>query len=116
MKMKKNKKPLVTVLIPVFNGAAYLKEAVQSVLKSTYRKHEIILVDDGSKDKSKQLCMRLEKKYKRVRFYGFSRNGGMVRSLNFGVSRAKGKYIARLNQDDYGTKTTGGSSEVFGKQ
>lgn len=92
--------PLVSVIIPVFNGASYLIEAVNSVIKSKYNNFEILLVDDGSKDTSKQLCQMLEKKFDNVRFYSFEKNQGLGRVLNFGIKQAKGKYICRINQDD----------------
>jgi len=57
--MKKN--PLVSVIIPVFNGASYLVEAVESVQKSTFKDFEIMLIDDGSTDNSKRVCRLLEK-------------------------------------------------------
>lgn len=92
--------PLVSVLIPVYNGTEFLDQAIESVLNSTYKNTEIILVDDGSTDKSQARCKVYEKKYPHVRFYGFRKNKGMTRCLNFGVKKAHGKYIARLNQDD----------------
>ncbi|MCL4364690.1 glycosyltransferase [Patescibacteria group bacterium] len=99
--MKNTKKKLsVSVIIPVFNGASYLVETVESVQKSSLENFEIILVDDGSKDKSKTLCHRLEKKYKNVHFYWFKKNKGLASSLNHAVKKAKGKFIARINQDD----------------
>lgn len=100
MKNKKTTQPLVSVIIPVFNGASYLIEAVNSVINSDYKNFEILLVDDGSKDTSKQLCHMLEKKFKNVRFYSFEKNQGLGRVLNFAIKLAKGKYICRLNQDD----------------
>lgn len=93
-------KPVVSVVIPVFNGASHLVEAVRSVQKSTYKKFEILLVDDGSTDKSKALCRALARKYTNVRFYDFRRNRGLGRVLNFALKKAKGAYICRLNQDD----------------
>ncbi len=92
--------PLVSVLIPVYNGTEYLDEAIQSVLKSTYQNFEIILVDDGSTDKSKEKCLRYARKYKNIHSYGFVKNKGMTRCLNYGIRKAKGQYIARINQDD----------------
>lgn len=96
----KMEKPLVTVVIPVFNGASYLKEAVNSVAKSNFKNFEIMLIDDGSKDSSKKLCRKLVKKYKNAHFYSFNKNRGLGRVLNFAIKKAKGKYICRLNQDD----------------
>jgi len=106
------KKPLVSIVIPVFNGYKYLKETIKSVQDSSYRNFEIILVNDGSKDRSKELCLKLKKKYKNIRFYSFKNNRGLSNTLNFAVNKAKGKYIARLNQDDTMT-TTRLSSQVY---
>lgn len=92
--------PLVSVLIPVYNGTEFLDAAIQSVLNSTYQNVEIILVDDGSTDLSKHKCQAYEKMHEHIHFFGFRKNKGMTRCLNFGVKKAKGKYIARLNQDD----------------
>lgn len=98
--MKKINKPLVSVIIPVFNGASYLEEAVNSVKNSDYKKIEILLIDDGSTDKSKIICKKLEKKHENVRFYSFTENTGMGRVLNFALEKATGEYICRINQDD----------------
>lgn len=100
MKNSSQNKPLVSVVIPVFNGASYLEEAVTSVFKSTYRNIEVLLIDDGSTDKSKDLCAKLEQRYERVKFYSFEKNKGLGRVLNFAIEKAKGTYICRLNQDD----------------
>lgn len=93
-------KPVISVVIPVFNGASYLVEAVSSVQKSTYKHFEIILVNDGSTDQSKQICRMLDKQYKNVRYFDFKKNKGLGRVLNFAIKKAHGKYICRLNQDD----------------
>jgi len=98
--MKNTNNPLVSVVIPVFNGTPYIKQAVESTLKSTYKNIEIILVDDGSSDQSKFLCQQLAKKYKKLSFYSFPKNQGQAIALNHALHKAKGKYICRLNQDD----------------
>ena len=92
--------PLVSVVIPVFNGGIFIEEAVKSVQKNTFKKFEILLVDDGSTDESKKICQRLEKQYRNVKFYSFPKNKGLGRVLNFALKKTKSKYIARLNQDD----------------
>lgn len=97
---KSTKQSLVSVLIPVFNGAKFLEKTIESIQKSTYKNFEVILIDDGSTDESRKICHALEKRFKNIRFYFFEKNKGMTRSLNFGISKAKGKYIARINQDD----------------
>ena len=107
------KKPLVSVIIPVFNGQKYLKNAVESVEKNSYKNLELILVNDGSKDKSKELCLKLKKKYKNIRFFSFKKNRGLSNVLNYAIKKAKGKHIARLNQDDVMTSTRLSSQVYF---
>lgn len=95
------KKPLVSVLIPVFNGALYLEETVHSVFASTKLPVEVILVDDGSTDGSKKRCRSMAAHYHgKVTFVNFNKNKGMTRCLNEGIKLARGEYIARINQDD----------------
>jgi glycosyltransferase involved in cell wall biosynthesis len=93
-------KPLVSVLIPVYNGVPYINQTLDSILNSNYKELEIILVDDGSKDASRKTCREYESKYSNVRFISFEENKGMDRALNAGIKVAKGEYIARINQDD----------------
>lgn len=97
---RNNHKPLVSVVIPVFNGARYIEETVESVQKSSYKKFEILLIDDGSNDHSKHVCEALDNKYRNVRFFTFRKNRGLGRVLNFALRTAHGKYICRINQDD----------------
>lgn len=98
--MSKIRLPLVSVVIPVYNGSLFVEQAVASVKQSTYKNFEILLIDDGSTDKSKEICHRLEKKYKHLKFYSFDKNKGLGRVLNFALKKARGKYICRINQDD----------------
>lgn len=101
--MNKNKQynqPLVSVVIPIFDGMPYIEQALTSIFNQTYKNYEIILVDDGSFDDSKKVCENYNKKYKNVKYIDFPKNKGLDRALNAGIKVAKGKYIARLNQDD----------------
>jgi len=98
--MKQYNNPLVSVIIPVFNGASFLVEAIESVQKSTFRDFEIILVDDGSTDNSHMVCRMLDEKYSNLHFYDFAENKGLGKVLNFALKKARGTYICRLNQDD----------------
>lgn len=97
---KNNNKPLVSVLIPIYNGIPYLEEALNSIFSQTYSNFEIILADDGSSDNSKKICAEYDAKHTNVTYIDFPNNRGMDRALNAGIKVAKGKYIARLNQDD----------------
>lgn len=94
------KQPVVSVVIPVFNGARYLVDAVRSIQKNSYKQFEIILVDDGSTDTSTSICKKLTQKYKNVRFFAFPKNKGLGRVLNYALKKARGEFICRLNQDD----------------
>lgn len=97
---KSKKQVLVSVIIPVFNGASYLVEAVDSVQKSIFKNFEILLINDGSTDNSKMVCQMLEEKYENLHFYDFKDNRGLGKVLNFSLKKAQGEFICRLNQDD----------------
>lgn len=92
--------PLVSVTVPVYNGEKYLREAIDSILKSAYPNFEIILIDDGSKDGSSLICREYAKKYPQIRYFRFEVNKGLTAALNYAITQAKGTYIARTNQDD----------------
>lgn len=97
---QKQQKPLISIIVPVYNGSLYLTETITSILKNTYKPYEIILVDDGSKDTSPTLCQELAKKHPEIHAYQFKTNKGLTAVLNFALEKAKGIYIARINQDD----------------
>ncbi|HEY4503943.1 MAG TPA: glycosyltransferase [Candidatus Paceibacterota bacterium] len=88
----------ISVLMTVYNGEKYLREAINSVLSQTFTDFEFIIVNDGSKDNSLEII----KSYKdpRIVFIDNQVNSGLIKSLNIGISNAKGKYIARMDQDD----------------
>ena len=90
--------PLVSVVMPVFNSAAYLQEAIDSMSRQTLRDFELIAIDDGSTDKSLdilQRCIDL-----RLTIVRNDQNLGIPRSLNRGLSLATGVYVARMDADD----------------
>ena len=91
-------KPLVSVVLPVYNGQLFLKEAINSILTQSYTNLELIIIDDGSKDKSTLVVKSYSDK--RLRFFKNRINRGLPRTLNRGLKLAKGKYIARMDQDD----------------
>lgn len=88
--------PKVSVIIPVFNGENYLREAIESVLSQTYPRHEVIVVDDGSTDETWTLIESFGSKVWGIR----KRNGGVASALNCGIQQASGDYIAWLSHDD----------------
>ena len=94
---KKNK-PLVSILISVYNGECFLKETLDSLLTQTYTPIEIVVVNDGSTDRSRQIISSYQDK--RIIFIDRKQNLGLTKSLNEGWRRARGDYIARLDVGD----------------
>lgn len=98
-----NSKPLVSVIIPFLNVEKFIQEAVESVFAQTYDYWELLLVDDGSIDKSTEIAQWYSDRYPgRVHYleHDSHRNRGASTSRNLGFSRAKGEYIAFLDADD----------------
>lgn len=90
--------PLVSVVIPVFNGANYLEQAIESALSQDYPSTEILVVNDGSKDEGETLAI-LERYKDRVRVFN-KENGGVASALNFGIRNMKGEFFSWLSHDD----------------
>ncbi|MDO8609873.1 MAG: glycosyltransferase, partial [bacterium] len=88
--------PLVSIIMPVFNGEAFLKEAIDSVLVQTYQNIEILVVNDGSTDNSEKIIKSYSSK---IRYFK-KVNGGVATALNLAIKKAKGKYISWLSHDD----------------
>ena len=91
--------PLVSVIVPVFNVEKYIEDCVISIQNQTYRNIEIILVDDGSTDKSGQICDLLKQKDNRIKVY-HNLNNGVCFARNYAIKRATGKYILPVDGDD----------------
>ena len=92
--------PLVSVIIPSYNGAQYLEQAVNSVIRQTHEKLECIIVDDGSTDRTHQLCQNLIKKDSRLK-YVYQSNRGPASARNRGIKESKGDWIQLLDADDW---------------
>jgi len=91
---------LVSVIIPVYNVEKYLDRCIQSVLKQTYRKIEVILVDDGSTDKSGDLCEVWKTRDERI-IVVHKKNGGLSDARNYGLKYATGTYVCFVDSDDF---------------
>ncbi len=89
--------------MPVFNSAQYLAEAIDSILQQTFGDFELIVVNDGSTDGSAQILDSIEDS--RMILLTNDENGGLIYSLNLGISRARGRFIARMDADDISLKS-----------
>lgn len=90
--------PLVTIVIPVYNGANYLKEAIDSALNQTYSNIEIIVVNDGSTDNGE--TERIALSYGNQIKYYWKENGGCSSALNYGIRKMQGEWFSWLSHDD----------------
>lgn len=90
--------PLVSVLLPVYNGELYLEESLNSVLNQTYKNYEIIIINDGSTDNTSNILRRISSE--KILIINNKINVGLISSLNLGIEIANGEYIARMDSDD----------------
>jgi len=90
--------PRVTVLMPVYNGESYLREAIESILEQTYTDFEFLIINDGSTDKSVEIVRSY--KDSRIRLVQNENNIGLINTLNKGIDLSTGQYIARMDCDD----------------
>src|SRR5919106_3261019 len=91
--------PKVSVVMPAYNAAVYLDEAVTSILNQTFREFEFIIINDGSTDDTASILDKYEKSDTRISVY-HQENQGMIAALNRGCRLARGEYIARMDADD----------------
>lgn len=92
-------KPLVSVVIPAYNHAKYIKDTITSVLEQTYENIEIIVVNDGSIDNTESICLEMAEKYSCIKYF-YHDNMGAHTTINKAITLSNGKYIAVLNSDD----------------
>lgn len=89
----------ISVVMPVYNGEKYLKQAIDSILDQTERDFEFIIIDDGSTDSSKEILKEYEKRDSRIKLL-LRPHRGLVVSLNEAVGSAQSVYVARMDSDD----------------
>lgn len=91
-------RPIISVIMPVYNAEAYVGEAIESILTQTYTDIDFVIINDGSVDNTEDIV----KSYtdRRIRYYANDMNRGIVYTLNRGLSLAIGEYIARMDSDD----------------
>ncbi len=89
---------IISVIIPVYNAFDFIKNTINSVLKQSYKNYEIIVVDDGSIDNTKDVLRPFIKR-KEIRYF-YIKNSGVSSATNFGIKKSTGRYIAFLDHDD----------------
>lgn len=93
-------KPLISIIVPVYNVEKYLKKCIESILSQTYQNIEIILVDDGSEDNSGAICDQYAAEDARIVVI-HKKNGGLSTARNAGIDRSNGDFISFIDSDDY---------------
>ncbi|WJS95137.1 glycosyltransferase [Flavobacterium johnsoniae] len=93
-----DRKPKITVLMPVYNCELYIKEALESILNQTFSDFELLIIDDASSDSTVSIIKNYNDS--RLRLIEKDKNSGITNSLNYGLSIARGEYIARMDGDD----------------
>lgn len=91
--------PVISVVLPVFNGEAFIRKSVESILSQTFTDFELIIINDGSTDNSSEILRKLSANDPRIILIERS-NAGLVYSLNEGIEKARGEFIARMDADD----------------
>lgn len=94
------KQPLISVIIPVYGVKKYISQCLESVINQTYKNLEIIVVNDGTKDRSADIAKEYAAKDSRIKVYDF-KNGGLSVARNRGLEIATGEYISYLDSDDW---------------
>lgn len=89
-------RPLISIIIPVYNGVNYLKEAIESALAQTYPNIEIIVINDGSTDGTEQIALSFGESIQYVK----KTNGGVASALNIGILKMRGEHFSWLSHDD----------------
>ena len=95
----------ISVIVPIYNAEKYIEETIKSLLEQTLKEIEIILVNDGSKDSSLDICEKMKKKDSRIKIIN-KQNGGLADSRNAGMNISSGKYTMFLDADDLFEKDT----------
>lgn len=93
-------RPIISIIVPVYNVEAYLRQCLDSILSQTFTAWELILVDDGSPDGSGAICDEYAAKDSRVRVFHIP-NGGVSNARNVGMEAAKGDWITFIDSDDW---------------
>lgn len=93
-------KPLISVIVPAYNVEKFIGKCIDSILRQSFKDFEVLLIDDGAKDSTPEICDACAKKDSRIRVY-HKENGGLSDARNYGIDRMQGKYVTFIDSDDY---------------
>ena len=99
MSREENEKPLISVIVPVYNGQDYLEDCIDSIEKQTYENTEIIIINDGSTDDTASVCVRLREAYDNLHVITME-DGGVSAARNAGIDAANGVFLTFVDADD----------------
>ena len=101
MQNSKDNTPLVSVIMPAYNAARFIEEAIASVQAQTVTDWELLVIDDCSKDSTKEIVKKIAEKDPRIRLLINKENMGVAKTRNRGLEAFEGQYVALLDSDDY---------------
>lgn len=90
----------VTILLPAYNAALYLRDSLDSIMRQAFKDFDVLLIDDGSMDNTSKIAIEYSNIDRRIKYYKNEKNIGLIKTLNKGLSLAKGEYIVRMDADD----------------
>lgn len=93
--------PRISVIVPFYNVEGYIEKCLETLVNQTFQDIEIILVNDGSKDRSEEIAKKFANRYESKIVYLEKENGGLSSARNFGLAHARGEYVAFVDSDDY---------------
>ena len=93
-------KPLISVIVPAYNVEKFIGKCIDSILRQSFKDFEVLLIDDGAKDSTPEICDACAKKDSRIKVY-HKENGGLSDARNYGLDRMQGKYVTFIDSDDY---------------
>lgn len=99
--MEKQEKALLTIIVPAYNVEAYIEECLNSLVNQTVRNHKIIIVNDGSTDKTEEKCLKYKKEYEELITYVYQDNKGLGGARNTGMQYVDTPYLTFLDSDDW---------------
>ncbi|MEQ2385530.1 glycosyltransferase family 2 protein [Faecalibacterium intestinale] len=93
-------KPLISVIVPAYNVEKFIGKCIDNILRQSFKDFEVLLIDDGAKDSTPEICDACAKKDSRIKVY-HKENGGLSDARNYGIDRMQGKYVTFIDSDDY---------------